>query len=97
MSITTVKQTLESKLSDALQPELLELTDESHLHAGHAGANPDGESHFRLYIVAPAFKGKRRIDRHRMIHTILSEELAGRVHALAIRAYAPDEVPPGQP
>ena len=63
----------------------------SHLHAGHAGHRPGGESHFRLYIVSEAFRGKSRIERHRMINAALSSELKERVHALAIHAQAPGE------
>ena len=80
-----------NKLREAFTPESLEVTDESHLHEGHAGHRPGGETHFRLYIVSPAFKGKSWIERHRMINAALAGELAGSVHALAIRAEAPGE------
>ena len=80
-----------NKLREAFFPEGLEVTDESHLHEGHAGHRPAGETHFRVYIVSPAFKGKSRVERHRMINTTLSSELAGSVHALAIHAQAPGE------
>jgi BolA protein len=79
------------KLTAALTPQSVKVLDESHLHAGHAGARPGGQTHFRVYIVSEAFKGKTRIERHRMINGILSDELAGGVHALAIHAAAPDE------
>jgi len=79
------------KLREAFAPESLEVTDESHLHEGHAGHRPGGETHFRIYIVSAAFEGKSRIERHRMINTTLAAELAGSVHALAIRAQAPGE------
>jgi BolA protein len=65
--------------------------DESHQHAGHAGHRPGGETHFRVYIVADAFKGKSRLERHRMINETLAGELGGGVHALAIHASAPGE------
>ncbi len=87
----TVKHTITNKLREAFGPESLEVTDESHLHEGHAGHRPGGETHFRVYIVSPAFKGKSRIERHRMINATLSAELAGSVHALAINAQAPGE------
>ena len=74
------------KLTEAFAPDSLEVVDESHLHEGHAGHRPGGESHFRVYIVANAFQGKTRIERHRMIHEALARELGGSVHALAIRA-----------
>jgi len=86
-----VKQTITKKLREAFTPESLDVTDESHLHEGHAGHRPGGETHFRIYIVSGAFEGKTRIERHRMINTALAAELAGSVHALAIRAQAPGE------
>ena len=80
-----------NKLREAFTPESLEVQDESHLHEGHAGHRDGGETHFRLYIVSDAFKGKSRIERHRMINATLANELAGSVHALAIHAQAPGE------
>jgi BolA protein len=79
------------KLTSAFAPESLDVVDESHQHVGHAGHRPGGETHFRVYIVAEAFKGKSRLDRHRMVNEMLSSELAGGVHALAIHASAPGE------
>ena len=80
-----------NKLREAFTPESLEVQDESHLHEGHAGHRPGGETHFRVYIVSDAFKGKSRIERHRMINATLASELASSVHALAIHAQAPGE------
>ena len=80
-----------NKLRDAFSPESLEVQDESHLHEGHAGHRPGGETHFRVYIVSEAFKGKSRVERHRMINAVLSAELAETVHALALHAKAPGE------
>jgi BolA family transcriptional regulator, general stress-responsive regulator len=79
------------KLTKAFAPESLSVVDESHQHAGHAGAREGGETHYRVHIVSQAFQGKSRIDRHRMINTTLADELAGGVHALAIHASAPGE------
>jgi BolA protein len=79
------------KLTGAFTPESLRVVDESHQHEGHAGHRPGGETHFRVYIVSDAFRGKSRIERHRMINAALAQELAGRVHALAIHASAPGE------
>ena len=79
------------KLTEAFAPQSLKVEDESHQHQGHAGHRPGGQTHFRVYIVSPAFKGKTRIERHRMINGILSDELAAGVHALAIHASAPGE------
>jgi BolA protein len=75
----SVKARIEEKLLAALQPEHLEVVDESHLHAGHAGHRPEGETHFRVYIMAPAFVGKSRVERHRLVNQALAEELAGPV------------------
>jgi BolA protein len=82
----TVKDAITNKLREAFSPESLEVTDESHLHEGHSGHRPGGETHFRVYIVSKAFEGKSRIERHRMINATLAAELAGPVHALAIKA-----------
>jgi len=79
------------KLTEAFAPESLRVIDESEHHAGHAGHRPGGETHFRLYIVAQAFRGKSRLERHRMINAALAEPLAGGVHALAIHAASPEE------
>ena len=89
--IMTMKDNITKKLTEAFAPESLDVIDESHLHQGHAGHRPGGETHYRVYIVSPAFAGKGRIDRHRMINTLLADELAGSVHALALKALAPGE------
>lgn len=85
------KDIITDKLREAFSPESLEVRDESHLHEGHAGHRPGGETHFRVYIVSPAFQGKSRVERHRMINSALAAELEGGVHALAIHASAPGE------
>lgn len=79
------------KLTKAFAPQSLDVVDESHKHEGHVGHRPGGETHFRVYIVSDAFKGKSRLERHRMVNQALSGELAGGVHALAIHAAAPSE------
>ncbi len=86
-----VKSRIEEKLTKAFRPESLKVVDELHLHAGHAGARPGGETHFRVALVSSAFIGKSRIERHRMVNLALSEELSGPVHALAVTANAPEE------
>jgi BolA family transcriptional regulator, general stress-responsive regulator len=86
-----MRDMITQKLTTAFAPESLEVIDESHRHEGHAGHRPGGETHFRVYIVAKAFQGKSRVDRHRMINAALAGELSGGVHALAIHATAPDE------
>jgi BolA protein len=80
-----------TKLLAAFSPQSLHVEDESHRHEGHAGHRPGGETHFRLYIVSEAFRGKNRLERHRMINAALAGELKGGVHALAIHAAAPGE------
>ena len=91
----TVQDTLTAKITAALQPERLEVIDESHQHAGHmmhpGGVEPRGETHFRIKVVAQAFSGKSRLERHRMIHALADAELKTGVHALAIEAKAPNE------
>ena len=87
----TTQNAITKKLREAFSPESLDVSDESHLHEGHAGHRPGGETHFRVYIVSVAFEGKSRIERHRMINATLSSELAGSVHALAIHAKSPGE------
>jgi BolA protein len=82
---------IEKKLAEALQPSSLKVLDESHQHEGHSGHRPGGQSHFRVYIVSGAFAGKTRIERHRLVNAILSDELKGGIHALAIHAQAPGE------
>jgi BolA protein len=86
-----VQQSITEKLKAAFRPDSLNVVDESHQHEGHAGHRPGGETHFRVSIVAPAFAGKSRLERHRMINQALAAELAGGVHALAIHAAAPGE------
>ncbi|WP_028139024.1 BolA family transcriptional regulator [Bradyrhizobium japonicum] len=86
-----MRDTISNKLQEAFTPESLQVVDESHLHEGHSGHRPGGETHFRVYIVSAAFKGKSRVERHRMINSALAAELAGGVHALAIQAKAPGE------
>ena len=85
------KDLITEKLRKAFAPANLRIEDESHRHEGHAGHRPGGETHFRLYIVSEAFRGKSRIERHRMINATLADELAAGVHALAIHAAAPGE------
>jgi BolA protein len=87
----STKGIITNKLREAFSPESLDVSDESHLHEGHAGHRPGGETHFRVYIVSAAFEGKSRVERHRMINATLAAELQGGVHALAIKAQAPGE------
>ena len=87
----TTRDLIVEKLTNAFAPASLDVVDESHQHAGHAGHREGGETHFRVYIVAEVFRGKSRLERHRMINQTLVGELAGGVHALAIHASVPGE------
>jgi len=87
----TRKDRIAAALTEALRPTRLDIVDESDRHAGHAGARPGGETHYRLNIVSPAFVGKSRVERHRMVNALLAAEFASGLHALAIAAAAPDE------
>ncbi|MEX1035475.1 MAG: BolA family protein [Sneathiella sp.] len=80
----SVAKTIERKLKDAFSPSELTVLDESHLHAGHAGARPQGESHFRVEISADSFKGMSRVAQQRAVYDVLSEELKTDIHALAL-------------
>ena len=86
-----VADRIRTKLTSGLQPLRLEITDESHLHAGHAGAPEGGESHFAVEVVSAAFEGLGRVDRQRLVYGLLDEELAGPIHALALRTLSPSE------
>jgi BolA protein len=87
----SMQDAIAEKLTKAFAPASLAVIDESHRHKGHAGWREGGETHFRVRIVAPAFAGRTRLERHRMINEALSAELSGGVHALAIEASAPGE------
>ena len=95
----TVAETIRWKLSEQLAPLRLEIIDESHRHAGHAGARPEGETHFRVTIVSAAFVGLSRVARQRLVYELLAEQLANRVHALSVTTLAPgeDRAAPKQP
>ena len=88
MSVAT---TIETKLDAAFRPLELQIVDQSHLHAGHAGAREGGESHFRVRVVSELFEGMSRVERQRKVNAALRAELDGPVHALSIEALAPSE------
>ncbi len=87
----SVAETMRAKLVAALRPTRLVIKDESHLHAGHAGARAGGASHFRVLLVSAAFEGQAPVARQRAVNAALKEELAGPVHALAMRTLTPQE------
>lgn len=86
-----VEQRICDKLTEAFSPEQLEVVNESHKHAGHASSPGTGASHFRVTIVSGRFNGLSRVERHRLVNRVLAEELAGPVHALALKIRALDE------
>ena len=86
-----VADRLRAKLVAALRPSVLDIADDSARHAGHAGAGAGGETHFNIVIVSEAFTGVSRVQRQRLVHAAVADELAGPVHALSIKASAPGE------
>jgi BolA protein len=89
--MTDVERAIEDKLRAAFEPEALEIENDSHRHAGHAGSPGTGSSHFNVAMTAAAFTGKSRVDRQRAVYGVLAEELKGPVHALALSLKAPGE------
>jgi BolA protein len=87
----TVAETIRRKLTERLAPMRLDILDESHRHAGHVGARPEGETHFAVTITSPAFAGLGRVARQRLVYETLKDELASRVHALSLTTLTPDE------
>ena len=82
---------MRTKLTEALQPTRLDIIDDSHRHAGHAGADPLGETHFNITIVSAAFDGKSRVARQRLVYDVVAQELKERVHALSLKTLTPAE------
>ena len=89
--LMSVEQVIREKLMVAFRPVRLDVVNESEMHAGHRSSPGTGESHFRVLIVAAAFAGKSRVERHRMVNAALADEVGKRVHALALEARAPGE------
>lgn len=86
---------IRQKLMVGLAPTRLDVVNESHMHAGHAGSPGSGESHFRVLVVSQEFAGKSRVDRHRAVNELLADEFRDGIHALAVTAKAPGETLPG--
>ncbi len=87
---------IKARLTAGLLPEMLELADDSHLHAGHAGAR-DGRGHFRVYIVSKQFATMRPLQRHQLVYRTLGDLMQTDIHALSISASTPDEAQSRQP
>jgi BolA family transcriptional regulator, general stress-responsive regulator len=86
-----IRDKIERKLTAGLAPKRLQVIDDSHHHVGHAGAHPEGESHFTVEIVSEAFEGKPKVARQRLVYDLLADELANRVHALSLVTLTPEE------
>jgi len=87
----TLHQWITLTLQERLHPSQLTVTDESEQHRGHSGWREGGETHFRVYIVADAFSGKSRVERHRLVNEVLKDAFDRGLHALAVQAKAPGE------
>jgi len=87
----SVEDAIKEKLAQAFAPEALDVVNESHRHAGHAGSPGTGTSHFAVRLVSSAFTGKSRLERHRMVNAVLADELEGKIHALAVTALSPED------
>ena len=87
----TMADHIQQKLTEAFQPEKIEVEDESWRHEGHAGARPGGETHFRVELTSDEFTGKSRVMRQREVYRVLKDELADTIHALALTTKAPGE------
>jgi BolA protein len=91
MSEAPIATIIRKRLSDAFSPSELIVEDDSARHAGHAGASPQGETHFRVRIVSEKFSGLSRVERQRRVHDALKDELKSRVHALSLTTLTPAE------
>ncbi len=89
----SLRARIETRLTEAFAPVRLEVLDDSHLHAGHL-PGIQGETHFSVRIVSAAFRGKSRVERHRLVYDALGPEFEGTLHALRILAASDDELPP---
>jgi BolA protein len=87
----SVEAEIRQMLMVALEPIRLDVINESHMHAGHAGSPGTGESHFRVLVVSPQFNGRSRVERHRLVNEALGDLLRKRIHALALATFAPGE------
>lgn len=89
--MTTRADRIRTALEATFAPAQVSVTDDSHRHAGHGGARPEGETHFSVAVIAPAFAGMSRVARSRAVHAALAAEFAGGLHALALRLATPEE------
>ncbi len=89
--MTSRARRLETVLTDAFAPILLQVDDDSARHAGHAGARPEGETHYSVLLVSEAFRGLGRVARSRAVHELLAAEFANGLHALSLTLRTPEE------
>lgn len=82
---------IRAAIEQALETDRVDVRDESHLHAGHAGARPEGETHFHVSVVSSGFEGQSRVARQRAIYALLSAEFEGGLHALSLETMTPEE------
>lgn len=87
----TIENRIKEKVANNLSPQHMELRNVSALHKGHAGDNGTGDTHFELHIISDAFSGKNKITRHRMVYSCLQDEFNDGLHALSVKAFAPEE------
>ena len=87
----SVADTIRRKLTERLAPTRLDVEDQSHLHIGHEGARPGGETHFAVVIACGAFIGQSRVARQRLVYDVLADELATQVHALSVTTLVPGD------
>jgi len=87
----SIEAQIRDRLMVAFTPQRLDVINQSHLHAGHGSSPGTGESHYEVLIVSGRFQGLSRVERHRLVNTAVGELLASKVHALALRTYAPGE------
>ena len=91
MSITSRAARLHAALAAAFPPARVDIQDDSHRHAGHGGARPEGETHYTVLVVSPAFAGMNRLARSRAVHAALDAEFGSGLHALSLRLLTPEE------
>ena len=91
LSSCTIERQIDAALQSALQPDSLEIVNESHLHAGHRSSPGTGDSHYRVTIVSAKFAGLPRVARHRLVNVALSHLMGKPIHALALQTLSPSE------
>lgn len=88
--VTDRTTAIRGRLQTALRPDTLEITDESHLHQGHAGA-ASGGGHYRVRVISSCFENKSVLERHRMVYQAVNDLMPSEIHALSIKALTPEE------